>query len=174
MPKRLRSTQKSRWNELPWRKVSATDIEMPDTDEGDYVDNNFFCIEEVDGKYVQDLLKAKNSNPESTVEFKSKYADSTAVSGAVAASEDSVVVKHSKKKAKVKKAKSDVEEKKTQEADKAIEMHVEACNTLVVDAKWGENISIHASLVNALSALHFQLPTPIQTKAIPVTLAGSI
>ena len=172
MPKRLRSTQKSRWNELPWRKVSATDIEMPDTDEGDYVDNNFFCIEEVDGKYVQDLLKA-NNNPESTVEFKSKYADSTAVT-AVVASEDSVVVKHSKKKAKAKKSKSDVEERKTQEPDQAIEVHVAACNTLVVDAKWGENISIHASLVNALSALHFQLPTPIQTKAIPATLAGSI
>eukprot|EP01035_Chromulina_nebulosa_P018144 gene18144-23798_t len=139
--------KKSRvWDNLPWETVDIPFDSLVD-DSGSV----FMGLEVIDGSNIPDInINKKKKSKENIVNDLEK-------------------VEIKEKEVKENKKKKKNKEKKIEFVN--INDAIKLPNTV---SNWGDDISLHSVLVEALNHLGFHSPTPIQKKAIPITIQSFV
>ena len=150
------------WNKLPWKQVS-----LEDTDLGEFDESVLFGLEEIDGNAYK---LTKNDNGYSLKVTGEDIVDLDFIDDNDNDNDDSLPTINEESST----PKKETKKKKTKKAKKLTNTTTKENESAVVpvgNSYWG-NIELHHLLTNSLTHLGFLSPTPIQEKAIPVSIVG--
>ena len=162
--KRFKSTTEM-WNGLPWKPIAFDSVDL-----GDFEDSVLLGLEEIDGNAYQ-LTKTSGGYSVDTVNSNSDELED-AIDGDLKSKTKKELSKKESKKESKKKAKKD--KAKLSALAKKGEKETNIIQPIPNETKvWG-NIELNSVLYDALVALGYVTPTPIQSAAVPVSISGKV